>query len=102
MRKIEPYTSSAPKLRGDGDIKYCLWVDKSGGLYVQILENDASGSFSQYLFSVSKYESKRATSEALLNLEAFNIVSKKIELVEDSNNSGFLKAVLRNLLPDNE
>lgn len=102
MRKIESYTSSAPKLRGDGGIEYCLWVDISGGLYVQILGNDASGSFSKYLFSVSKYESIREASEVLDSLEVYNIESKKIEIVKDRNNSGFLKAVLRKLLPDNE
>ena len=100
MKKIESYTCFAPKLSGAGKIEYCLWVDMTGNLYTQIIGNEASGTFSKYLFSVSKYESERTSIKALGSLEAYNIESEKIEVVDDNNNGAFLKAVLVNLLPD--
>lgn len=100
MKRIEPCVFSAPKLSGTGDIKYCLWVDNAGGLYVQIIENKASGTFSKHLFSVAKYQSLRASTIALGKLEAYSLERNKLEEVEDNNNGAFLKAVLKNLLPE--
>jgi hypothetical protein len=102
MKKIESCVCSAPKLSGTGNIKYCLWVEIAGNLYVQIIENEASGTFSKLLFSVSKYQSERTSTKTLGKLEAYNLESEKFEDVEDNNNGAFLKAVLINLLPDRE
>ena len=102
MKKIGTETHTAPKLSGTGDIKYILWIDAIGGVYIQIVDNDASGTFSKYLFSVSKYQAERATSKALGNLEAYNIERQEAEIVEDNNNGAFLKAILRNILPEGE
>lgn len=98
--KIDNYVASAPKLSKAGSIKYCLWVDEKGSLYVQLIENEESGTFSNHLFSVSNYQSKRKIKKALGHLEAFNVESKKIERLGDNNNGAFLKAVLLHLLPD--
>ena len=100
MKQIGKETHTALKLSGTGDIKYILWIDAIGDVYIQIVDNDASGTFSKYLFSVSKYQAQRASSTALGNLEAYNIESQETEIVEDNNNGAFLKAILRSLLPE--
>lgn len=100
MKRIETKTFIASKLSETGNIDYCLWIDSVGCLYFQIIGNEASGTFSNYLFSVSKYQSERASTKSLGNLEAYNIETKKHEIVKDNNNGAFLKAVLRNLLPE--
>lgn len=102
MKEIGTETFSASKVSQTGSIEYCLWVDSVGGLYFQIIGNEASGTFSNYLFSVSKYQSERASTKALGGLEAYNIETKKHEIVKDNNNGAFLKAVLRNLLPQGD
>ena len=102
MKKIEGCEFSAPKLSKTGSIKYCLWVNFEGSLYVQMIENEASGTFSEYLFSVAKYQSERTSTKALGSIEAYNIESGKSEIVDDNNNGGFLKAVLVHLLPSEE
>jgi len=102
MKKIDKCEISAPKLSETGNIKYCLWIDITGNLYVQMIENQASGTFSKYLFSVSKYESERTSSKALGSMEAYNIENNAIENVDNNNNGAFLKAVLIHLLPSGE
>jgi hypothetical protein len=102
MKKIGTETFAASKLSETGSVEYCLWVDSVGSLYFQIIGNEASGTFSNYLFSVSKYQSERASTKALGNLDAYNIELKKHEIVKDNNNGAFLKAVLRNLLPEGD
>lgn len=102
MKKIENFVILAPKLNSAGSIKYCLWVDETGNLYVQMIENEGSGTFSNHLFSVSKYQSKRRNAKALGSLEAFNIENNTVENVNDNNNGAFLKAVLRHLLPSGD
>ena len=102
MKRIGNEIYIAPKISGNGNIEYALWVDTDGNLYIQITGNEDSGTFSNYFFSVSKYQTNRYSKKALGNLEAYNFRTKKIEIVEDNNNGAFLKAVLQNLLPNNE
>lgn len=102
MKKIGTETFAASKVSETGNIEYCLWVDGVGSLYFQIIGNEASGTFSNYLFSVSKYQSERASTKELGSLDAYNIETKKHEIVKDNNNGAFLKAVLRNLLPQGD
>ena len=102
MKRIENCVISAPKLSKTGSIKYCLWVDEIGSLYVQMIENEDSGTFSNHLFSVSKYQSERRSTKALGSLEAFNIGNNTFEKVDDNNNGAFLKAVLIHLLPSGD
>lgn len=99
MKKIESCVVSAPKLSNNGSIKYCMWVDDTGSLYVQMVENEESGTFSNLLFSVSKYQSKRRSDKAIGTLEAYDIKNNTIVVVNDNNNGAFLKAVLIHLLP---
>ncbi|WP_199878448.1 hypothetical protein [Aeromonas salmonicida] len=40
MKKIEGFQGKAPKIKGDGNIEYYLWIDDLGALYVQMFENN--------------------------------------------------------------
>lgn len=103
MKKIENHIGSAQKLSCTGNINYCLWVDETGDLYVQMTENDGeSGTFSKNLFSVSKYHHIRTSDDDIRDLESFNYEKQITETVNNKNNKGFLKAVLMHLLPNNE
>jgi hypothetical protein len=100
MKKIGNCEFSAPKMSKTGNIKYCLWVDVEGALYVQMTENDASGTFSKYLFSVAKYQSERTRTKPLGGIEAYNIETCVTETVNDNNNGAFLRATFLHLLPE--
>lgn len=89
-----------PKLQGAGKLKYQLWVDAEGRLYVQIKENTASGTFSALLFSVSKYSSIRNSNASIGMPVGFDLVTRVYRKSENENDGGFLKAVLRHLLPE--
>jgi len=99
MKRVGSYVGIAPKILGEGNIRYCLWVDKQGDLYVQLEHNDNSGTFSALLFPVSKYQSMRYSTNALGELQGYDIESKAFKLSQDNNNGAFLKAALRHLLP---
>ncbi|SEG24434.1 hypothetical protein [Nitrosomonas ureae] len=92
----------APKIEGQGHIRYRLWVDEKGNLYVQFENNAESGTFSNLLFSVSKYESERNSDKALRNLKGYDSISKSFKFSGNNNDGAFLKAVLRHLLPIDE
>jgi hypothetical protein len=100
MKKIGNCEFFAPKMSNTGSIKYCLWVDVEGALYVQMIENDASGTFSKFLFSVTKYQSERTRTKPIGSIEAYNIETHVTETVDDNNNGAFLKATLLHLLPN--
>ena len=103
MKKIENTTSKANKLVGEGVIEYCLWVDNDGKLYVQFEENKINtpkaGTLSELLYPVSEYAHLRGLNDAIPAPQGWDINSKSFEIGEDNNNSAFLKAVLRHLLP---
>ena len=69
---------------------------------MQMIENEDSGTFSNHLFSVSKYQPERRITKALGSLEAFSIANNTVENVDDNNNGAFLKAVLIHLLPNGD
>jgi hypothetical protein len=100
MKKIESYSCIVPKENKTDSVKYCLWVDKSGELYVQIVENEVSGTFSKCAFSVSKYASKIINDQHLGDIEGCNIKSGESEICKNNNNSAFLKVAFKNLLLD--
>lgn len=102
MRKIVSYIGIAPKLVGNGSIKYCLWIDEQGKLYVQFVENEASGTFSNFAFSVAEYESSRDKRIPLNPLEGHDVESGKSKIIDDNNNGAFLKAVLRHLFDEKD
>jgi hypothetical protein len=98
MKKIEPYSCTIPKTKKTDSVEYCLWVDKLGELYVQIIGNEASGTFSKCAFSVSKYASKIESGKALGKIEGYNLESEENEICKNNNNSAFVKVALQNLL----
>jgi len=100
MKKISDFVGCALKLNGDGDIQYCLWVDSNGGLYVQLELNEKAGTFSDLLFSVSKYHAIRNSDTSLGKPEGYDIEAKAFRNSRNENDSAFLKAALRHLLPE--
>ena len=106
MKKMKKLTGShgqTRKVRGKGFIVYCLWVDERGELYIQFQENDvatpAPGSFTGLLYSVSRYAGFRNRNGAIPDLEGYDSKTNTLKPAEGRNNPGFLKAVLRDLLP---
>lgn len=103
MKRISTEVLRAPKRQGEGHIEYLLWVDPDGGLYVQLADNAAAGTFGRLLYSVSEYAGDRKRTTAFGNLTGYDhITSEKSEkrVSANSNDAGFLKAVLCDLLPD--
>lgn len=108
MKKIDGFVGTAPKLSGNGCVHYELWFDTQGAAYLRITDNfpDFSevkpGTHSRHLYSLSDYAPKRSSNEALGELDAYDLVDKQMVTVKDNNNGGFLKAALRDLLPNIE
>lgn len=98
MKKIESYVGTAQKVSGTGEIKYTLWVNNQGDLFIQLIDNDESGTYSQNAFSVSQYQSSRSSDRKLGKLEGYNINTDAKSSVDDNNNGAFLKAALIHLL----
>jgi hypothetical protein len=103
MKKLTGFHGQTDKVRGQGFIVYCLWVDENGELYIQFQKNDVAtptpGSFTGLLYSVSKYAGSRNRIEAIPDLEGYDLNTKTFKPAEGRNNPGFLKAVLCDLLP---
>jgi hypothetical protein len=103
MKNLTGFRGQADKVQGQGSIVYCLWVDEQGELYVQFQENDvqtsAPGSFTGLLYSVSKYAGSRNSNDAIPAPEGYDLNAKAWKVAEGRNHPGFLKAVLRDLLP---
>jgi len=98
MKIIDSYVGITPKLSGTGNIKYRLWVDDTGGLFIQIIENDASGTYSKFAFSVSQYQSQRDSANKLGQLDGYAVEDNQQTTIDDNNNGAFLKAALTHLL----
>lgn len=100
MKQIQSAIEEAPKIEGGGKLKYRLWVNGEGNLYVQIEDNAAAGTFSELLFSVSTYASLRNRNESIGQPSGYDIASGQQRVSANTNDSAFLKAVLRHLLPE--
>ncbi len=100
MKLINAIGLKAQKLQGSGVLDYRLWVDSEGNLYVQITENAASGTCSELLFSVKQYAGSRCAGDAIEDLEGFDLARKEIRPSANRNDGAFLKAVLQDLLPE--
>lgn len=101
MKKIDNFVRRAKKVRGDGYLDYFLWVDDGGSLYVQSCGNDKAGTYSDLLFAVSKYASVRNAVDSI-GCPTGYILDGKVwvsKVSKNTNDSAFLKAVLRDLLP---
>jgi len=97
MKQIHITNNEAPKLGGIGKLKYQLWVDGSGSLHVQIVENPEGGTFSPWRFSVAKCVSMRNDTRSLGQLVGLDAQGREQDGI-NSNDDAFLKAVLRHLL----
>lgn len=98
LQKIS-YIGRAPKLSESGEIEFTLWVDEAGSLYVQMLGNAASGTFTDHVASVAKYASLRKSKDSLGAIDVVNPETGSTHCARDNNNSAFLKAILQYLLP---
>ncbi len=94
------------KIRGKGHIKYKLWVDEHGDGYIQLVKNEARGTFSKILFPIKKYPNIERIKEE--ELEGFNPEPPfSNEVAKNKRNTrGFLRAALKhyyrfNSLPPN-
>lgn len=98
MKKITQEPRVAQKVSGDGEIEYDLWVNRKGELFIQVVGNDYSGDFSDCAFSVVDYEELRDSIAKLGTLEGRTIEDDTKIILKNTNNGGFLKAALRDLL----
>jgi hypothetical protein len=106
MKKLPGFMGEAKKMSGDGVIAYCLWVDDQGALYVQFKDNTiktpSPGSFTGLLYPVAEYAKQRYSDKAITSPRGYDMETETRRFGEGSNNPGFLKAVLRDLLPEPE
>ncbi len=100
MKQVQSAIEEAPKIEGSGKLKYRLWVDCEGNLYVQIEDNAAAGTFSELLFSVSKYASVRNKPGSIGQPVGYDLGKNEERASANTNDGAFLKAVLRHLLPE--
>ena len=95
MKKIEGFIGVAPKMKS-GSLEYCLWIDKAGVLYVQMLENiDDEGTHSKNIFLVSDILNMKSGQQTIRGKNPVTFVEEE---VGDNNNFAFLKAVVRHLV----
>ncbi|ENA1892780.1 hypothetical protein ABF602_001658 [Aeromonas salmonicida] len=103
MKKIEGFQGKAPKIKGDGNIEYYLWIDDLGALYVQMFEKHINtttpGTFDSLLFPVAQYIINRCSDDKMSVSQGYHISTGEVECIQNNNTSAFLKAVLRHLLP---
>ena len=98
MWKLPNFKGRAKKLRGSGYIEYCLWFDDNGNAYIQIVNNENSGTYPNLLFSVSKYAPSRDKNEGIEGIEGIDPKTRIPKSSNNENDSGFIKAILRDLL----
>lgn len=100
MKQIESFVGEAQNLSGTEKIKYGLWIDSSGNLYVQIVGNEGAGTFSKgLLFSVSKYASLRDGTKPIGQMNGYDLSGQDWRDSGNNNDVRFLEAALRHLLP---
>lgn len=100
MKQIHITNDEAPKLGGAGTVKYQLWVDGSGSLYVRVEENAAAGTFSALLFPVAKYAPERNSAQSIGHPVGLELAGKAERASANNNDGAFLKAVMHHLLDD--
>lgn len=98
MKKLENFEGVATKLQRGGTIRYAAWVDDNGALYVQMLDNEQAGTFSNHAIPVASYASVRHSESKVGEMVAYSFESKQFEVIADNNNGAFIKAILRDLL----
>ena len=100
MKQIPSVVLKAPKLEGAGEIEYRLWVDPDGEFYVQFEDNATAGTLGDLLFSVSRYAGVRKHADPIAKPTGYDLKKHRERESANRNDGGFLKAVLRHLLPD--
>jgi hypothetical protein len=98
MRQIQITNNAAPKLRGNGALKYRLWADGSERLYVQVEKNAAAGTFSPLLYPVARYEHLRKSRRSIGKPVGFDFAIGAERSSDNNNDGAFVKAVLCHLL----
>lgn len=102
FKKIDAYVGEAHKINGKGTIEFTLWVDSSGSFYIQMISNELSGTFTTHVIPVKKYASLRNSESAIGSIEVVDLINGERIKVQDNNNGAFLKAVLRDIIPDDQ
>ena len=100
--EIKDFEGEALKSQGKGSLRYRLYFDENFKLFVQIEKNELSvrkpGTHSDLLFPLNKYASASLLDEKLSLPIVGRTLDGKAANSTDGNMSGFLKAVIRDLL----
>ncbi|WP_064608949.1 hypothetical protein [Photobacterium sp. J15] len=96
LKRLDEKIYEANKIKGDGFIEYCIWIDDKNEKYIQLLNNDIEtkrkGTFSKdVVYSVSKYKDYKdvpITKPVGINLKTGG---EKL----DNNNGTFFRAALK-------
>lgn len=98
-QKILAPIEGVNSLKGNAKLKLQLWINKNGQLFVQIIENSSTGTFSNLLFPVSDDMLNSINDQAASKkLSGYNLMTGKLQLIQNNNDSGFLKAAFLHLL----
>ena len=100
MKQIEGYNGHTRNLSETEWIDYSLWVDTHGKLYIRLDHYTGTGSHSKAHYPVSDYADRRHGDDEIKHLRGYNQDGIKLISRPDSNDPGFFKAALRDLLPD--
>ena len=98
MKQVQLLQDEAEKIEGHGKVKYRLWVDDRGSFYVQLQDNDLTGTFSDLLFAVAEYAPICHQTKSIGQPEGYDSTGIIRRASANSNDGAFLKAVLRHLI----
>lgn len=99
-QKILPLIENVNTLQGNAKLKFQLWIDRNGLLFLQITENSNKGTtFSKLLFPLSA-DTWTVINDQAANkkLNSYNLETGESQLSQNNNDSGFLKAAFAHLL----
>ncbi|MDO4795935.1 MAG: hypothetical protein Q4A28_08375 [Brachymonas sp.] len=88
------------KIGGFGSLKYNLFIDENGATFVQITHNSESGEFPELLFPVSKYAFNAKNNIKISQTRGYKQSTNRWHESENTNTDAFLRAVIKNLLPN--
>ena len=102
MIEIKDFEGEAPKLQGNGTLSYRLYFDGQCQLFIQIAENNLNtkkpGTYSAELFSLRKYARASLSNEQISSPIDGISLDGAVAVSNDKNMSGYIKAVIRDLL----
>lgn len=92
--RVDDISRKAPKLLGEGELHYSLWVDDQGNECVCIDDNVGggphNGSFPDDLFRLDDIDYRK-------EFTAYNVTNGTKRTASDKNLSGFLRAIKNHL-----